>query len=611
MDTSPVSQLDAEHLEKVLELRPEAATELGLARYQDRWGMAGAQADSAIAALVSAWADARAQLDTSEMSPRDVTHLSMDQTVLEGSLRMLRLSLDHPGPSQADPDVLAPRVRMLLRQAYQLSSTSEGAAALAARLSGLGAALEQARASITRPDAHLLERARARAPELKESIADLVPIVLRQLDDRSEAQGALRAAVKDAEAAVDAYVAWLGDVDAAPGLASFGEEGTAALLDARRWEMSADDVEDLCRIHIEQMRLEMRRLRRRAFKRLSLEEALGTSRSQTPFSAEEAAVWLQELGEQARQFCLESAFFPLTDDAVVVEDASPALHALFGSLALLPPTRDPHGPPIVLVPDSKDEHTLQRLSVADLEALCARHIFPGAGLHDSLAVREPSWVRQGLCLGISSPVASSYGSDLLLGWHLHAQELMRELQFRESPAARLVLCERAILDGVLGWYDMKLCRGQAAFDEVVAGLIEHTSANDAQARWHACRLLEAPGRAAAAVVGKARISQLRRSARIRWRHGYAERRFHDFVLHAGALPVAVLFGLLDEFSPFNADEGTVEYELDERPDGEAAEVLGDPQTALPKTDGTQPGIAAEVDDGDADPPTVDETVPEA
>jgi hypothetical protein len=221
------------------------------------------------------------------------------------------------------PDLLAPRVRVLLRQAIQLSSTPEGALAVAARLSGLGGALEQARASITQADAHLLESARARAPLLKETLADLVPLVLRQLEDRDEAQAALQTAVKEAEAAVDGYIAWLGDLPAEPGLAAFGEEGTAALLDARRWEMSADDVEDLCQIHIEQMRLEMRRLRRRAFKRLDMTEALNTSRSQTPYSTEEAAVWLQELGEQARQFCLESTFFPLTDDAVVVEDASP------------------------------------------------------------------------------------------------------------------------------------------------------------------------------------------------------------------------------------------------------------------------------------------------
>lgn len=617
MDTSPVSQLDAEHLERVLEVRPEAATDLGLGRHQDKWGTSGPEADGAIAALVATWADARAEIDASEMSARDVTHLSMDQTVLEGSLRMLRLSVEQAKACWADPDVLAPRVRVLLRQAYQLSSTPEGAHALAARLGSLGGALEQARSTITTADAHLLERARTRAPQLKEALGDLVPIVLRQLDDRTEAQTALQGALKEAEAAVDAYVGWLGDVEAEPGRASLGEEGTTALLDARRWEMSADDVEDLCRIHIEQMRLEMRRLRRRAFKRLSVEEALGTSRSQTPYSAEEAAVWLQELGEQARQFCLESAFFPLTDDAVVVEDASPALYDLIGPVSMLGPTRDPHGPPILLLPDSKDEEALAHLSVADLEALCARYLFPGEGLHASLAVREPSWVRRGLRLGVASPVAESYGSDLILGWHLHAQELMRELQFRESPAARLVLCERALLDGVLGWFDMKLCRGQASFDEVVAGLVEHTSANEAQARWHTCCLLEAPGRAAAAVVGKARISQLRRSARIRWRHGYADRRFHDFVLHAGSLPVAVLFGLLDEFSPFNADEGTVEYELDERPDGEAAEVLGDPETPLPPDDGEAADNGEAADDAEEagerndalDTPTVDETLP--
>src|SRR5690606_21361491 len=127
-----------------------------------------------------------------------------------------------------------------------------------------------------------------------------------------------------------------------------------------------------------------------------------------------------------------------------------------------------------------------------------------------LAVRNKGAVRAGAPMGIVPVLATTYGSDLTLGWRLHAEELMRELQFRESPAARMVLCDRAAVDGVLAWFDLRLAEGKATPEHATQVLIEKTGLAEPTAKSLIADVIRAPGRAAGAVAGKARLMQLRR-----------------------------------------------------------------------------------------------------
>jgi hypothetical protein len=63
------------------------------------------------------------------------------------------------------------------------------------------------------------------------------------------------------------------------------------------------------------------------------------------------------------------------------------------------------------------------------------------------------------------------------------------------------------------------------------------------------------------LIGKLRMQQLRREAKIVWRHNYTEARFHELVARAGPMPLTYHFELLETPPVYSIDAGTEEYAM--------------------------------------------------
>lgn len=133
------------------------------------------------------------------------------------------------------------------------------------------------------------------------------------------------------------------------------------------------------------------------------------------------------------------------------------------------------------------------------------------------------------------------------GWALYAETLGFELGLFRDPAQRYghlqwqaFRAARLVVD--TGLHAMGWTRAQA-----IAFMTEHSAVDAEFIEGEVDRYLSSPGQALAYMIGKLEFDALRERARKRLGAGFDIRRFHSAVLDQGALPLATLGRVVDEW----------------------------------------------------------------
>ncbi len=538
--------IDQDHLAQIAALRPEAALWMGLTKHQD--GFASPDADlAAVLQVLQAWQQQRAAASRDKIPPRERTLHGVDDEALKRRTAFTAFVTEHR-PAHADPDVVGTPLLVLVEHALRAGDVPALDESWAARVAAFGPNLEAARAAVSSPDVYLTERARMVAERADGVLAFIKAQGRTDLDP-------VRAALAEAKA-------WLAGLSARDAHAQVKPAHIDELLRLRGLELTAEDVRGVAKDTIEQMRIEKVRIARRAFDKAAPAVALSTIRGQRPYTTEEAAAWMGELYTKSRAFVDERSLFEGAGPDARVLEGSAALRHTFGQNLLLP-ARSNELAKARLILSAYDENDLGALCVADLETLTAQLLEPGRARLAAATVAEGGApLRHPDLVGAVDPWAGVFASEVPRGWAYHAEGLMREQGFRESPASRFIHAHHVEDLAIQAWYDIELASGRVDIDRAASGLTAHAAYAPPDARRMALELYRHPTRAVGALLGKIRFRQLRRGARAQWRHGFTDRRLHEMVSAAGAVPIGLLFTLYELFSPFNADEGTVEFSPD-------------------------------------------------
>jgi uncharacterized protein (DUF885 family) len=555
---------DDEHLDRVCALRPEVETQLGGTRHAGELGSTTAEARLQLLDALVGW---RADL---ERQMNDSRERMLDVRVFAASLELFRFSEEQVAMHQQDPDLATSLFETLL---YHLrghaQSEPERFSTLARRLRAVAAYFEGARSLVTRPAAELVLRAR--------DVLDGAPDLLRAIADASRqaaAAGVIPAAVtadvqdavQSAAGAVDDQRRWLGSLDARPHEA-IGVAALDELLRLRGLDLTAAEVLDLARSLAEELRVEGARAARRAQKKSgpprSIDESVAAARAATtPQSLGEAIAWLTDLVTASREFLVSHGSVALPEIAQerIVVEAMPTVLAPSGQalLHVTPQALSPRQESLLLIREPLGPHAeaLRELSVADLENAVAALGYPGRHLQSVWTNLATTVARRGVPLGCFGSVAGTWGQDMVHGWAHACEELMREMQFRPSPASRVIMVRRALITTMLAAVDVCLCIGRMTSEQAAAFLVRRAGMRLPVARAQVRTLLRSPTLGLSALVGKVRIEQLRREAHKRWRDGYSEKRFHSLLLVSGPLPLAYLFERLTDPPTFLTDVPT-------------------------------------------------------
>jgi Bacterial protein of unknown function (DUF885) len=539
---------DDDHLAAVWRVRPEAATLAGASEGLATFGSAAPEARGALVDALVSW---RRALEA--QAPESADRM-LDTRVFATSLELFRFSEAEIGLQRRDADLAsAPFMTLLYHLRGHVPLESQRFEALAKRLRGLDGALASGRAMVDSPSIDLLARAR--------DVLDGGPDLLRAIDEaaqKAQRSGAiavglaaeLHEATAAAGAALDAHAQWMGELSpvSAPPIdaARYNE-----LLRLRGLDLRTVDVLDLARSGAEELRVEELRMRRRAYKGAAPDAALAQARRATPNSLGEAMSWLQELVRESRQFLGNSGALPVPEPSTerIVVDVMPSVLAASGlsAIALPPQPLAPLHETLLLVREAPGAvaDALPELSVADLENVTASLGYPGFHLQQVWAARSTTAARAGVMTGGLSPIAATWGQDMVLGWGHTCEELMRELAFRHSPASRLIMIRRALASTLLAAVDVSLHTGRLAPEQAATFLVRRAGLRLPVARAVVRSLLRAPTQGVSGFIGKIRIEQLRREAHKVWRDGYTDKRFTTLLLTAGPVPLAYLFERLN------------------------------------------------------------------
>lgn len=555
---------DEEHLRRICALRPEIETELGGTRCAAALGDASAEARLQLLEALVAW---RADLEKQMNESRE---RMLDVRVFAASLELFRFTEEQIAMHRRDPDIGSSLFETLLHHVRgHAESEPERFLSLASRLRAMSTYFESGRPSVTRPSAELVLRARDvldGAPDLLRAIADASRQAAASASIPASVAADVQDAVQSAAAAVDDQRRWLASLDARPheplGVAALDE-----LLRLRGLDLNAAEVLDLARSLAEELRVEQGRAARRSHKKgaqsRSMDEAVTIARSATtPQSLGEAIAWLGDLVGASREFLAGQGAVALPDPARerILVEAMPTVLAPSGQALyhLAPQPLAPRQESLLLVREPLGPHAeaLRELSVADLENAVASLAYPGRHLQAVWTNLTTTVARRGVPLGVFGTVAGTWGQDMVQGWAHSSEELLREVQFRPSPASRLIMVRRALLTTLLAAVDVCLSIGRMTPEQAAAFLVRRAGARLPVARAQVRSLLRAPTLGLSALVGKVRIEQLRREAHKQWRDEYSDKRFHSLLLASGPLPLAYLFERLADPPVFLSDVPT-------------------------------------------------------
>lgn len=564
----PWNKRDAEHLRRIFAARPEVEAQLGGTDWAHTLGALDAEARLRLLDLLVGW---RADLET---QMNDSPERMLDVRVFSASLELFRFTEESIAMHRKDPDVATPLFETLL---YHLRghATDERTrfATLASRLRGVSEYFAGARGEVTEPSAELVLRAR--------DVIDGGPDVLRVVAEaarRATATGVIsaaanaevQAAVEAAGSALDEQRAWLATLELRPH-EPIGQDAFQRLLLLRGLDLSVSEVLVLAREHAERLRVEESRAARRSTRKsagpTSTSAAVAAARgATTPQGLAEAVVWTSDLVNAARSFLETSGgiALPQIDSERILVDGMPAAFAPSGQcmMHLAPQPLAPSQDSLLLLrePLGPQADALAELSVADLESAVAAFGYPGRHLQSVWSNRATTAARRGVPLGAFGAVAGAWGQDMIQGWALTAEELMREFLFRPSPASRLIMIRRALAAPLLTAVDVCLQVGRMTPEQAAGFLVRRAGLRLPVARAQVRALLRSPTVGLSAFIGKVRIEQLRHEAHKLWRSDYNEKRFHSLLLVSGPLPLAYLFERLNEPPPFVSSVQTMAYQ---------------------------------------------------
>lgn len=550
------ADVDAGFGRRIGALRPELAARLGPPGEGASLPAPGQEGRAALISLCRAWRDARAEAPRAadaQLARAD----AIDQRVFSASLALLEFVHEELREERHEPDLLRVPLAVLATDLFAAeASAEERFSQVTAHIEGLPAYLRAARAEAIAPATERLAAARERIHATSQLFDGIAGHAARAAagGDLPESQlGDLERAMERAEGALADHELWLRGQGGIPGAGRLNPERLDHVLHLRGLDLSGDEIAELARSAVEEMRIELLRALRQRFPGLHLADVLhGASEEGPPAPMEER---VDAFMKRFREHCALTGEFDLPpDEEARVAVAPPGAFDATCDAQYLPPRfRATYALGWLLrSPDSAQERG-PRAEALEHDLLF--HLYPGRHFMQVWADRMTSLARAGVPCGSASPIAATWALEAELGWGTYAERRMRERRFARSPESAIFSLVAGRVQALRAYIDVGLAQGAMTSETAQRILIREAGMSTMRAAQEVSRQLTEPTAALSALVGGLRLEQLRREARSLWRAAYREGDWQRFVLAQGRMPVAYHFESLDarELAPAEGD----------------------------------------------------------
>jgi len=518
------------HFEDLLEREPVIATYLGIHELDDRLGDQSREAHLGLVAAERRFLTDLEALDAAGLSEANVLEhelaiLNARRTIFDEEVHRTWERRVTAGEGLGDA--------LFLLFARDFAPLGDRLDSIAGRLEAAPTALTQVRDRLgSEPVALWLEL------EL-EAVASLPGFLDLILDTAAGAYGdddrlhRLERAAEGTKVALEDYARWVRErLPTAASEFALGRERLDELIDLRAFDgLTADAILDIGWQQLELNHAARRKAAAEIDPSASELEVLERVKGDHPATFDEALAEYREVMARARAFVEDRGLATIPSDAPLDIIATPEylrrmtpFAAYFAPAAFDRPRR---GIYIVTPSVDGDPGAMLEHNRASISNTSIHEAYPGHHLQLSAALERPTLTR----LLIDAP-------ELVEGWGMYSEQLMREHGFDATPAHRMALATDAIWRACRIILDIRLHRGEIGTQEATDFLVEHTGFERPNAEAEVQRYTFTPTYQLSYLLGKVLILRLRDDERRRLGDRFSLRAFHDALLWTGSIPIS-------------------------------------------------------------------------
>jgi uncharacterized protein (DUF885 family) len=408
----------------------------------------------------------------------------------------------------------------------------ERLAAIAGRLEAVGTFVEEAKTRATVPQVRRWQQIEIdTAGDLPAFFDELVTAGAGALS--ATEQRRLERAAQAAKIAVELYGNWLeGTLANGQDEWAVGRERHDAMVGLRGFDgLDADAILELGRERLREEHAGRTAAAREIDPDADEATVIDRVKSDHPASFEAALEGYRESMLRARRHLIERDLVTVPDDERIDVIPTPEyLRRVLPFAAYFEPAAfdpDPKGIYVVTPSVDGDPRAMREHNYASISNTSIHEAYPGHHLQLDTARRHPSLTR----LLTDAP-------ELVEGWGMYSELMMREQGFDADPRFRLIMHTDAIWRACRIILDVRMHRGEIGVEEATDFLVEQTSFERPQAhaevQWYTYR----PTYPLSYLLGRTLLLGLRADEERRLGDGFSLKAFHDTLLRNGSLPIS-------------------------------------------------------------------------
>jgi uncharacterized protein (DUF885 family) len=523
-------------LEKFLEENPDFATYLGLHEPYDYMLPKGSTERllGNLKLMEEGLTRLRENVNPAELSD----HHKIDWEVLEKTYERWKFDLHERRMHELNPDVsedLGGLIFIMFTRDY--APLEKRVDAIAARIEQMPRYFEEFRSRFerSRPVRLWTQLAIEKTQNLMGLFMFILQMVKGKVSDKTYER--LLKAVENLHPAFKVHMEWLYSLlDKTRGEWAIGGEKFERLLQLREIGMTSEEILQLGIKYLTELKAERERIARQIAPGKSVEEVLAMIESKAPKTFEEALEYTRRTMEEARRFVQEKGIATVyPEDVLLVEETPAFMTPIIPFAALMMPAKfDKPQIGIYVVTRPKDSANLgKHLNYPSIKNTAVHEAFPGHFLQGAVSNRG-SIIR-----------LLAEGSETVEGWAHYCEELMWEKGFINDSEARFIQINDMIWRAVRIIVDVKLSRGEMAFEEAVDMLAREAGMSREAAVAEVNRYTQTPGYPLSYLLGKHLILKLKEEVKKKMGEEFDEKFFHDTITANGYLPISMLRKVFD------------------------------------------------------------------
>ena len=498
---------------KIMEVKPDFATFLGIRQYDKKMPAATLQAQEAYIRFLKEYIKKFEALEGAITPERQV-----DKDLMIYILKNYLFEEDSIRMWEKDPDVtdiFSQAIFPLV--AREVAPFGERLESITARLALYPAYIQEVKSRIKSSNTLWVDMAKEACGNLPVFLETIVAASREHGLDTTELDEVC-SKVKDALAE---HIAWL-DTVPCDGEPALGKELFESLLQVRELGFTADEMLKIGETYLEKERKRIEELR-------SAENAEPPQeKSEDTCTFEEVMDIFREAIAHARRITVEKGFasVPKNEKLIVVETPSFMRHVLPGA-AYFPPgmfEKDQTGL-YFLTPGEGDTRRPDYEGVLNVSV---HEGYPGHHLQLIWANKHPSLVRA-LC----------QPPEFLEGWAHYCEERMRDYGLG-STTFQIVQSGYMVFRAARIIIDVNLQCKKMTFDDAVSYFHNDIGVDKHVATIEVKRYTKNPGQPLSYLLGKYLLLQVQKDVKKHMKERYSDRQFHDALLQGGSLPFPYL-----------------------------------------------------------------------